>query len=96
MPHTKAQKRISWEVLDKYKTSRGLAAFLRKRKIKGLRNSFSECPLAEATGWKVSGMSRVPKNFSIFDFAHQIPLTPAERDFVAEFDLHVYPDLERK
>lgn len=93
MPHTKAQKRISWEVLDKYKTSRGLAAFLRKRKIKGLRDSSSECPLAKATGWEVSGEERVR---FILDADQRIPLTPAERDFVAEFDLHVYPDLERR
>ena len=83
----KAKKLISWKVLDRYKTSRGIAALLRKRKIKGLKGSFSLCPLALATGWKVTEKYRIP---------YGIPLTYAEKNFVAEYDSGKYPDLELK
>ena len=86
----KDKKPISWEVLDKYKTLKGLVTFLRKRKIKGLRNNFSQCPLAVATGWRISAHVRFTANVPA------IPLTDAQQSFVFNFDLGSYPDLERK
>ena len=91
MPHTKSQKLISWKVLDRYKTSRGIAAFLRKNKIKGLKGSLVSCPLAEATGWKVNIHYRIS-----FGANEYIPLTDAQRNFVKEFDSGEYSYLRSK
>ena len=85
----KAKKLISWKVLDRYKTSRGIAAFLRKHKITGIPDNPVLCPLAIATGYKVDSFER-SKSLVITN------LTDAEMVFVTEFDLHIYPDLERK
>ena len=87
----KAKKLISWKVLDRYKTSKGIAAFLRKHKITGISGSQTECPLATATNYRITPWKRA-KGW------HYIGkrLTRAEQDFVMEFDLHVYRDLERK
>lgn len=87
----KTKKLISWEVIDKYKTSRGIAAFLRKRKITGISGSQTKCPLAAATGYRITPWKRAKGWHSIGK-----RLTRAEKDFVTEFDLNVYPDLERK
>ena len=92
MPHTKAQKLISWKVLDRYKTSRGIAALLRKHKIRGKRYDQFLCPLAKATNWKVGGNFRT----DIRNLSEPIMLTEAERDFVLYFDTGEYPYLESK
>ena len=90
MPHTKSQKLISWEVIDKYKTSRGIANFLRRHEITGTANDGRTCPLAIATGYQISSWERSNGGLT------RKNLTRAEQDFVMEFDLHVYRDLERK
>lgn len=92
MQHTKGRKLISWKVLDRYKTSRGIAAFLRKHKIKGDRRNQFLCPLATATNWKVDGNFRT----EIGGLSEPVMLTEAERDFVLYFDTGEYPYLERK
>ena len=86
----KSKKRISWKVLDRYKTSKGIAAFLRNRKITGIPRNGIKCPLATATGYTVNPWNRIKGDLIVEK------LTRAEKDFVTEFDLHVYPDLERK
>ena len=86
----KAKKLVSWKVLDKYKTSRGIAVFLLEHKITGIPRDGTRCALAVATGYRVGRWKRA-KGHSI-----GTRLTKAEKDFVTEFDLNVYPDLERK
>lgn len=90
----KAKKLISWKVLDRYKTSRGIAAFLRKNKVVGEPGKFDGCPLAIATGYVVSHRKRWKPE--VWEFSTGTRLTRAQKDFVHQFDIGKYPDLEFK
>jgi hypothetical protein len=96
---------LSWEELDQLESAGAVAEALRLHKVVGLPRSTSRCPLAAATGWEVTYHERIrwipaltddetddlPLPESSVDIRR--PLTPAEAEFVAQFDRGVYPEL---
>ena len=91
LPVTETQpEKISWDVLDRFTKADEIAHFLALRGFKGTQVSPWHCPLARATGWVVRSRARRRE-----ESYESINLTPAERQFVQNFDTGLYPFLRK-
>jgi hypothetical protein len=77
---------ISWEVIDQFKTADEIACLMRYLGVMGRRGDMCCCPLARATGWKVTGSTRIKGRV-------RIGLSSVAQEFARRFDAGSYKHL---
>lgn len=78
---------LTWDEIDKCQSADEIADLLRSKGVKGIQDSNSHCPLANATGSRVYGDYRYDGGWTMRD------CTQTEAEFVQRFDNGGYPDL---
>jgi hypothetical protein len=84
-----ATAKLAWEYLDSLPDADAIADALRKAGVKGKRRSATLCPLARATGWRVTPYVRWRLRSR-----KSVEHSRAEYDFIYALDSGKYPDLE--
>ena len=87
-------KKLTWEEIDKCKSGNMIARLLNKNKIKGRQEDPYLCPLAKATGYRVTYSYRTlqPRE-GYLEATEEINLTKEEKIFIRKFDNGEYPFL---
>lgn len=84
-------KHISWAKLNSRKTTDEIRDLLVKANVRGVRYNMYKCPLANATGWMVSGLTRWNPRVR-----KHLPLAPILQSFVKKYDGGAYPELDER